>query len=245
MKDNFSRQAASYAKYRPDYPAALFDYILQFVPLKKSAWDCATGNGQSAIILSRYFEQVIATDISRKQLDNAATANNIHYLVQPAEHTTIESNSIDLITVAQAIHWFDFEKFYAEATRVATNDALIAVWCYTLLTINPAIDALINEYHFITLANYWDAARKYVDEGYQTIPFPFQKIESPAFAIEKHWTIDELEGYLNTWSALQQFKAVNGYNPIPELIKKISPHWGSNARQKISFPIHLLLGKIK
>lgn len=245
MKDNFSRQADLYAQYRPDYPAALFEYIMQFVPVKKTAWDCATGNGQSAIILSGYFEQVIATDISSKQLNNAAKANNIHYSVQPAEHTTIENNSIDLITVAQAIHWFDYEKFYAEAVRVAKEHSVIAVWCYSLLKINPAIDAIINEYHFTTLANYWDTERKYVDEGYQNIPFPFEKIETPAFAIEKYWTIDELEGYLNTWSALQKFVAVNGYNPVPELIKNISPHWGSNAQQKIIFPIHLRLGKIK
>jgi len=243
MKDNFSRQADLYAQYRPDYPADLFKFILQFVPLKKSAWDCATGNGQSALALSHYFEQVIATDISSKQLNNAATANNIHYAVQPAEHTRIESNSIDLITVAQAIHWFNFEEFYIEAARVATKEAMIAVWCYSLLKINPAIDAIISDYHFITLANYWDAARKHVDEGYQNIPFPFEKIKTPAFAIEKYWTIDELEGYLNTWSALQQFIAVNDYNPVPELINNIRSHWGSNARQKIIFPIHLLLGK--
>jgi ubiquinone/menaquinone biosynthesis C-methylase UbiE len=245
MKDNFSSQAAAYAKYRPDYPAALFEYILQFVPLKKTAWDCATGNGQSALVLSNYFELVIATDISNKQLNNAATANNIHYAVQPAEHTTIKSNSIDLITVAQAIHWFDFEKFYSEAVRVATKDAIIAIWCYSLLTINPAIDAIINEYHFTTLANYWDAERKYVDEGYQNIPFPFGKIETPSFVIEKYWTIDELEGYLNTWSALQKFIALNDYNPVAALIKKISRHWGDNQQQKIIFPIHLIFGNIK
>jgi hypothetical protein len=245
MKDNFSQQSSLYSQFRPDYPAELFEYILKVVPHKKTAWDCATGNGQSAFSLSSHFEKVIATDISSKQLDNAEKAQNIFYSVQPAEQTNIESNIIDLVTVAQAIHWFDFEKFYAEVKRVAADNAVIAVWCYTLLRINEPINAVLDNYHFSTMAGYWDAERKYVDEGYQTIPFPFEKIKTPGFFIEKYWTIDELEGYLNTWSALQKYIAVNKRNPVPELIKSIQPFWGNNSKQKIIFPIQLLLGRIK
>ncbi|MBL0356499.1 MAG: class I SAM-dependent methyltransferase [Chitinophagaceae bacterium] len=245
MKDKFSQQSSFYAQYRPGYPVELFDFILQFVPHKKTAWDCATGNGQSALALSKHFEKVIATDISSKQLDNAEKAMNVFYSLQPAEHTDIENNTIDLITVAQAIHWFQFDEFYAEARRVSASNAVLAVWCYTLLRINEPINEIMDEYHFTELANYWDAERKYVDERYRNIPFPFEKIETPSFAIQKHWTIDELEGYLNTWSALQKYIAANGCNPVPELIKKLAPHWGNAAKQEIIFPIHLLLGTIK
>lgn len=244
MKDLFSNQASLYAQHRPDYPATLFDFILQSVPHKNTAWDCATGNGQSAMALAKHFKTVIATDTSSKQLSNAARANNIQYSQQPAEHTSIESNSIDLITVAQAIHWFNTEQFYTEAIRVANNDAMIAVWCYSLLRIKEPIDGLISNYHFHTLADYWDAERKYVDDGYKNIPFPFKKIETPTFAIERYWTLDELEGYLYTWSAFNKYMAANTDNPVKELIKSIAPHWGASARQKVSFPIHLLFGKI-
>ncbi|HMI78613.1 MAG TPA: class I SAM-dependent methyltransferase, partial [Ferruginibacter sp.] len=146
MKDNFSQQASGYAQYRPQYPEELFAYILRFVKEKKLAWDCGTGNGQSAKALSNYFEKVIATDISQKQIDNAYKASNIFYAVEPAEQTTLADKSVDLITVAQAMHWFNFEKFYAEVNRVAKPGAVIAVWTYNLLKISKEIDDLINEY---------------------------------------------------------------------------------------------------
>ncbi len=245
MKDNFSKQSSLYAKYRPDYPAELFEYIISFVKSRNVAWDCGTGNGQSAVQLSKYFKKIIATDISEKQLQSAEKAENIFYSVQPAEQTNIENNSVDLITVAQAIHWFDFDKFYTEVKRVAAQNAFIAVWCYDLLKINKEVDEVINHYHFNTLEQYWDPERKYVDEVYRNIPFPFKKISTPSFIIEKYWTIEDLEGYLNTWSALQKYIAVNNHNPVPAVIEKIKPYWGNELQQKIIFPIHLLLAEIK
>ena len=245
MKDNFSNQALLYAQYRPTYPPALFEYLAGFVANKNTAWDCGTGNGQSAVALSKYFKKVIATDISSKQIDNAEKAVNIYYSVQPSEHTNIESSSVDLITVAQAIHWFDFEKFYAEVKRVAAQNAFIAVWAYSLLKIEGTIDEIISDYHFNFLGNYWDAERKYVDDEYKNIPFPFNQINTPPFFIEKYWSLTELEGYLNTWSALQKYIAAKGYNPVPGLINSIKPYWGSQEKRKIIFPIHLLLGAIK
>ena len=245
MKDNFSIQAGLYAQYRPTYPAELFEYITGFVKNKNTAWDCGTGNGQSAAVLSKYLKKAIATDISSKQIEHAETANNIFYSVQPSEHTNIESNRVDLVTVAQAIHWFDFEKFYAEVKRVAAENAFIAVCTYSLLKIEEPIDQLINDYHFNFLGSYWDAERKYVDDEYKSIPFPFEKINTPQFVIEKYWSLTELEGYLNTWSALQKYTAANRSNPVPGLIHSIMQHWGAEEKRKIIFPIHLLLGAIK
>jgi hypothetical protein len=245
MKDNFSTQAGLYAQYRPTYPLELFEYVVSFISNKNTAWDCGTGNGQSALVLSGYFKKVIATDISSKQIDNAEKAPNIFYSVQPAENTNLETNSVDLVTVAQAIHWFDFEKFYTEVKRVASKNAFIAVWTYSLLNINDSIDQLIRNYHFNFLGSYWDAERKYVDDQYKNIPFPFEKINVPPFNIEVNWSIEDLEGYLNTWSALQKYIKVNDANPVPDLIHLLKPYWGPAAKRKIIFPIHLLLGAIK
>lgn len=244
MKDNFSKQSHLYAQYRPHYPEELFSYIVSFVKNKNAAWDCGTGNGQSAAQLAEHFAAVYATDISEKQLQNAAQAANIFYSVQPAEHTSIESNSIGLVTVAQAIHWFDFEKFYAEVKRVATTDGIIAVWCYSLFTISPDIDAVIGKFHYNTLENYWDPERKYVDEGYINIPFPFKKINTPLFHIEKQLAIEEIEGYLNTWSAVQKYITEHSENPVAGLIKQVLPLWGGIKKRTVVFPVHLLLGKI-
>ncbi len=245
MKDNFSQQASVYAQYRPEYPVALFEYILGFAREKKLAWDCGTGNGQSAKLLSAHFEKIFATDISQKQIDNAYRAPNIFYAVEPAEKTSLADRSVDLITVAQAIHWFNFDAFYAEAFRVAKPGAVIAVWTYSLLHISPGIDEILVEYHYKTLGDFWDPERKYVDDGYVAVPFPFKNIPAPSFRIELNWSIEELKGYLNTWSALQKFIAANSFNPVEEIIDKISRQWGDSKKRKIIFPIHLKLGFIE
>ena len=244
MKDNFSTRAAIYAKHRPTYPSALFEYIMSFVQNKKLAWDCGTGNGQSAIELSRYFENVFATDISSKQIEHAKKGNNIIYTLEPAEKTNLADNSTDLVTVSQALHWFKFDEFYVEVKRVSTATGIIAAWTYSLLQVDEITDALIHKYHFETLEAYWDEERKYVDDGYQSIPFPFKQISSPAFQIEVNWGLEELEGYFNTWSALQKFIAANNYNPVPALIEKIKLNWPAAEVKKIIFPIHLKLGYV-
>jgi len=244
MKDNFSIQAAAYAKHRPQYPLELFEYILSFVKSRELAWDCGTGNGQSAKVLSKYFKSVFATDISTKQIEHAVKEKNITYAVEPAEKTSLADSSTNLITVSQALHWFKFDEFYREAKRVAAPDAIIAAWTYSLLQVDEKTDKLIHQYHFETLDGYWDAERKYVDDGYQSIPFPFEQIGSPAFNIEVNWNLEELEGYFNTWSALQQFIKEKSYNPVPDLIKEIKLNWHASEYRKIIFPIHLKLGYV-
>lgn len=245
MKDNFSKQADNYVKYRPSYPAELFDFIMSHVQERKMAWDCATGNGQSAKELARYFDIVYATDISQNQLDNAKEAPNIFYSLQPAEQTDFPDNSFDLVTVSQALHWFDFEKFYAEVKRVGKPGSLIACWMYGKRTISPAIDAIISKKLYQqALGTYWDDERKFVDENYTTIPFPFKEITSPIFRIEFEWTSADLEGYLNTWSALQKFIAQNNYNPVDEIMKEIQTLW-EGEKMKVFFPIYMRMGRIE
>jgi ubiquinone/menaquinone biosynthesis C-methylase UbiE len=244
MKDNFSRQADVYAKYRPDYPKELFDFILSHINNNVAAWDCATGNGQTAKELAKYFEKVYATDISQKQLDNAAQASNIFYSLQPAEQTNFPDHQFDLVTVSQALHWLQFEKFYTEVNRVTKPGGYLAVWMYGGLSISPEIDRLKKDHYSNTLGAYWDMERQHVDDNYTSIPFPFEEIKCPSFKIQFHWTIEELRGYLNTWSALQKFIAANNYNPVDELVEQIRPYW-TKERMEINFPVTLRMGQIK
>ena len=245
MKDNFSQQANAYAKYRPDYPVELYDFILSKVEQRDAAWDCGTGNGQTAKELAKHFKRVFATDISEKQIQQAYRADNIFYSIQPAEKTDFENSQFDLITVSQALHWFDVNKFYPEVKRVAKSGAWIAVWMYSLANISPEINKLVNiKYYKETLGSYWDYERKFVDDNYTTLPFPFREIQCPLFKIQFEWTLDEWEGYLNTWSALQKFVAQNNFNPVDNLIEQIKPLW-KQEKMKIVFPVYMRMGKIE
>lgn len=244
MKDNFSRQSELYAKYRPAYPQELFDFILNHVTSKDAAWDSGTGNGQTAKELAKYFKKVFATDISEKQIQKGYKAENIFYSVQPAERTNFEDNSFDLITVSQALHWFAFNEFYAEVKRVTKPGGWIAIWTYTLPSISPGIDELVQvKLYKEVLGSYWDYERRLVDEKYATIPFPFNEISCPVFKMYFEWTLEELIGYTNTWSALQKFVAVNSFNPADALKKQIEPHW-TGEKMAISFPIYLRMGQV-
>ena len=243
-KDLFSNQANTYAKYRPVYPAALFDYILQFVTEKNTAWDCATGNGQAALGLAPHFKKVFATDISEKQLSLAKPHANIQYQVSAAEHTNFPPNSFDLITVAQAYHWLKFDAFEKEVKRVAKKDAVIAVWGYSLFsTNNAAIDSLIKKFYTEIVGSYWDAERKFVDDNYKSVPFNFTPLPTKQFFIKTGWSKEDVTGYLNSWSSVQHFIDAKKYNPVDDLKNDLDILWKDI--KPISFPLFLRLGRVK
>jgi hypothetical protein len=243
--DNFSRQSALYALYRPRYPQELYTFLLSHTPGRNAAWDCGTGNGQVAAELARSFEQVWATDISQNQLKQAAVVPNITYIHTRSEETDFKSGSFDLITIAQAIHWFDFEKFYQEVNRVAKTNALVAAWGYGLLHIHPLLDPIIEEFYSEQIGQYWDSERKYIDEAYQTIPFPFREIDTPDFFIEVAWSLEKLEGYFNTWSSVQKYIDKQGQNPVTDVIKKLQPLWQPiEAKKTIRFPVFMRAGRV-
>ncbi len=244
MKDRFSEASAAYARYRPDYPAALFTFINSFVNEKELAWDCGTGNGQTAVVLSNYYKQVCATDISGSQLSQAPVVENINYLQASANQVPLAENCVDLVTVSQALHWFDFSTFYQEVKRVGKPAAIIAVWTYSLLHISEEIDSLISNFHFNTLHDYWDPERKWVNEGYQTIPFPFQTIDTPPFYIEVDWNKEQLAGYIKTWSAVKKYISDKKQDPVETLMGQILSHWKEGTIKKAVFPLHLKMGYI-
>ncbi len=241
-KDLFSHHAQNYAAFRPTYPKKLYDFIFSRVKTFDEAWDAGTGNGQVARDLAKRFKKVSATDISAKQIENAFDAENIFYH-QIGEKTNFGTKTFDLICVAQAIHWFDRPKFYAEVKRVAKPGANLAVWGYSLLGITPEIDSLVKDFYTSIIGSYWDGERKLIDEHYKTIAFPFQEIETPEFSFSFQWTLPELQGYLNTWSAVQKFILANTLNPVEKLIDQIKPLWKSE-KMEIRFPLFLRLGDV-
>lgn len=243
MKDNFSAQSGLYSKFRPAYPQRLFDFLLPLVPEKNIAWDCGTGNGQVAVKLSRHFKKVFATDLSAVQISNASLKDNIFYSVQRGEQTSFDENTFDLITVAQAIHWFNFDEFYNEVNRTLRPGGVIAVIGYGIFRINKNINAMVDDFYSVTTGPYWDAERKYIDTSYSTIPFPFKKIKSPAFSMNYYWEFDQVIGFLNTWSAVQHYIKKHNENPVEKFEDELKIAWGNVAKRKVTFPVFMITGR--
>lgn len=243
MKDNFSTQASAYARFRPGYPPQLFDFLFGLCRQFECAWDCATGNGQIAAVLSERFGQVEATDISEKQLQQAPQKSNIRYRVEPAETPSFADASFNLITVGQSAHWFDFDKFYPEVARVLKPGGVLALVGYNLLKIDAQTDPVINYLYTNVLGEYWDVERRLVDNAYSTIPFPFTEVPLPEMSMSYEWTFDHLLGYLETWSALQHFSRKYGKSPIDEnLLDTLRSTWPEGAVKTVRFPIFGRIG---
>ncbi len=189
FEDHFSKWAQDYARYRPTYSGELFDYLAALSPSRTLAWDCGTGNGQAARELARRFDRVLATDASAGKIAQAAAQDSIEFRVERAEDVELQPSSVDLITAAQAVHWFDLESFYRVVRRIARPGGILAVWMYHLPAITPSIDKALDEYYTRVVAGYWPERFHYVDERYQTLPFPFDEIRSPEFIMLTDWNL--------------------------------------------------------
>ena len=244
MKDNFSGHSADYSRYRPTYPNEVFRFLYEQLTQYETAWDCGTGNGQVAVKLADQFRQVYATDVSENQLAQAPKRPNITYRVERAEDASWADQSLDLITVAQAIHWFDIDAFYRVVRRGLKPEGRLAVVGYFLLTVDHSVDAIIRHLYEDILGDaYWDPERKYVEERYQTIPFPFEDIEVPEFTQSLTWSYDDVVGYLNTWSAVKHYADRQGKNPVHLIEHALREAWGASAKRAVHFPILLRVGK--
>jgi ubiquinone/menaquinone biosynthesis C-methylase UbiE len=245
-KDLFSKQSDIYARYRPGYPPGLIDFILQFVPGRDAAWDCATGNGQAALLLAPHFRSVEATDMSEKQISNAVQHPHIHYSISTAEKTPFANDSFDLVTVAQAYHWLNFTEFTHEVNRVSKTNGVIAVWGYSQA--NSAyenLNALIDDFYENIVGPYWNSERKYVEEHYATTPFPYEELPTEEFFMEKQWSLEDVCGYVRSWSSVQHFIKAKGFDPVDELQLALQKAWPSNPVISFRFPLFLRLGRIK
>ncbi|MCG8342360.1 MAG: class I SAM-dependent methyltransferase [Chlorobiales bacterium] len=243
FKDRFSNHASEYRLYRPLYPEALFNHLASLAPTREAAWDCATGNGQSATCLARLFKQVYATDASSKQITHAIQKPNIDYSVSPAHRTALPDHSIDLITVAQAIHWFDNEPFYREVRRVIKKGGVIAAWAYHLPVIDPEIDRIIQRLYSEILGPFWEKEISHVASGYRDLYFPFKTLQSPVFTMKTNWNLYGLIGYLQTWSALEPYRKRYGNSPVERIVPDLLAVWETPSSSKqVFWPIILKTG---
>lgn len=237
----FARQADSYKGFRPTYPTELFEW-LRVISTGSTAWDAGCGSGQASITLASYFPHVIATDSSQSQIALAPAKSNIDYRCESASRTAIESASIGLTLVAQALHWFDLDAFYAEVRRVSMPNAPLVALTYNLIAID-GVDEVIRHLYFDVLGPYWPAERKHVESGYREINFPFRRIECPQFAMRAKWTLPHLMGYLRSWSALVIYENTTGNNGLAEIQDQLERAWGDpNAIKDIAWPLSILAG---
>jgi ubiquinone/menaquinone biosynthesis C-methylase UbiE len=245
FKDHFSGHASAYAGARPRYPDELFDWLATLTVNHDTAWDCGTGNGQAALGLAAHFRRVIATDPSKQQLESAFPHARIEYRVAAAESPGLELQSVDLLTVAQALHWFDHPKFYQQVRKVLRPAGAIAVWCYGLCSIEPAIDARVQAFYDGETGPYWPPERRLIDEGYRTLEFPFAEVTPPALHMQQRWTLGQFLAYLRTWSAVQKFISKNARDPVSVLTKELEKLWGgADTVKAVSWPLHIRAGKI-
>jgi SAM-dependent methyltransferase len=245
MSDHFSRVAVAYASFRPHYPDELFTLLADLSPGRRRVWDCATGSGQAAVALARAFDRVVATDASAAQVRQAAAHPRVTYHVARAEAPGLAGASVELITVAQALHWFDLNRFYAEAKRVLVAGGLLAVWTYANLQVDGGpIDRALGEFYSDVIGPYWPEERRLVETGYRTLPFPFDEVSIASPPMGASWTRSRLLGYVRTWSAVQRYVEATGENPIPALEQRIAAHWEDpESPRRIEWPLTVRAGR--
>jgi SAM-dependent methyltransferase len=241
----FAAEAADYAHLRPTYPDDLFEFLATVVLSRDVAWDCATGNGQAARHLSRYFERVKATDESAEMIAQATPDPKITYRVAKAEHSGIEDHSVDLVTVAAAIHWFDLDKFYAEVRRVVKPGGAIAAWTYYTPVFDDTIDAIIRHLAHDVLGPFWDQRLHYVVDEFHDLPFPFEPMEAPPFQTDMKWDMQDLLGYFETWSSSIKYREANHEPPTRLIEDDLARAWGDpHQKRDLHFPLYMRLGRV-
>ena len=241
--DRFAFAAGDYAAYRPRYPDPLFDWLRQRLPNASWVWDCGTGSGQAALALASRFPNVLATDPSMAQLAHAEPAERLSYVAMTAESCAVRDHSINLVTVAQALHWFDRVAFFNEAKRVLAPGGLLAVWSYGLGSIAPGLDELLRHFHDVTVGPYWSPARWLVESGYAGIEFPFEEEATPDILMQASWTLPQLGGYLSTWSAVGKYREVTGQDPLPTVLRALAERWGApHVARQVRWPLRLRVG---
>jgi len=242
FKNLFSIGSTDYARFRPTYPGELFTFLATLTPGHTRAWDCGTGNGQAACALAEHFREVVATDPSQAQLTAATPHHRVRYLLAPAEKAPLEDHSVQIVTVAQAYHWFSHEVFHREVRRVLTPRGVLAVWSYGVMQVDDTTDQVIGEYYEQIVGPYWEPERRHVEAGYSSIPFPFESVTAPPFLLKAQWSFEQVWGYLGTWSATQTATKALGKDPRGEISGRLQDSWGDGVRL-VTWPLTLRVGK--
>jgi SAM-dependent methyltransferase len=244
--DHFSQQASAYSAFRPRYPDTLGAWLTTIAPTHGRVWDCATGNGQAAVMLAGHFTQVMATDASAAQLQHATPHPRVTYRQATADSSGLPDASCALITVAQAAHWFDPAAFYREVRRVLVPGGVIALWGYALLhSDRPALDALVHHLQRERLADYWPAGRELVDDEYRSLSFPFEELSTPTFAMTATWRRHDLSGYISSWSATARCRDAEGIDPMADIEDALARVWpDANIPVEIRWPLFLRVGRV-
>lgn len=241
FQDHFSNIAQDYAAFRPTYPPALFAWLAQQVDEHSLVWDCATGSGQAAFGLAEVFDQVVATDASAQQLSQAVAHPHIRYLVAPAEQAPFDDATVNMITVAQALHWFDRAAFFQECARVLKPKGILAVWTYgPLRVVGADVDSVLQHYYHDIVGDYWPPERVWVGAGYAGIQLPFTEIVTPNFEMTADWDMNALLGYLGSWSASHAYQKENGKDPREQIFVDLQAVWGdANIKRRITWSLTL------
>lgn len=245
FSDHFSGHASAYADARPGYPAELFAWLAAQCPSHNLAWDAGCGNGQASRALAEHFSSVFATDPSAAQIASAAPAHPlVRYAVEPAEHCSLATGSVDLVTVAQAYHWFDHARFCTEAMRVLVSAGVIAIWSYAESRVSPAVDAIFDDLHNERLNEDWPAGREHVINRYRDLPFPFAHVSAPPFEMRCDWNLAQYLAYLRSWSASQRYLERTGRDPVSDIAPAMAAAWGDpQAARIVQWPLTLLVGR--
>lgn len=246
FNDRFGGVALGYANHRPTYPDEMFAWLAQQCSATDVAWDCGAGSGQATVSLAEHFRRVLATDASAAQLAQAPVHAQIDWRVAPAEESGLPASCADAVVVAQALHWFDLERFHAEVRRVLKPSGVIAVWSYGVSTIDgEGIDEIVGVFYREVVGPYWPRERRHVETGYRDLPFPFTTIAAPAFTMQARWSLDALMGYFGSWSATAAFVKARGFDPIDELRHELQTVWGPAAQTRsVRWPLSLRAGRV-
>jgi SAM-dependent methyltransferase len=243
FKDHFSEQSAEYARHRPGYPDELFRFLASCTRRHTLAWDCATGNGQAAVALAEFFDNVVATDASAAQIGAAIEYPSVDYRVATAEDSRLDDASVDLVTVGQALHWFDTSRFFAETRRVLVPGGVLAAWCYELCVVNDSCDAIVTELYTDIVGKFWPPERRLIEARYAPVEMPGTRIDTPKLSMSVDWSVGDMLGYLRTWSACKRYRKECGADPVSLIEAALRDAWGGIVL-KVAWPVTLLARRL-